>query len=294
MSTKYKTPPVIITGMHRSGTTMISNLLEQSGLFLGQKKEGNNEATFFIFINNWLMRQTGATWFNPQNFESIYSSDADKSTYEISIDYINWLLNCPKNISYLGFKNFLKYKGKIRNISSSWGWKDPRCSYTLPFWLSLFPDAKVVHIKRHGVDVANSLVVRSKEILQQNILKHERRKFFPYLVADKTSGFVDSIQNLDHHKSMSLWWEYNRNFEILKQKFDFELYELRYEDFLLGDATKIYSDLIEFCDLKQESQKVGMKVLGKLNSNRAYAFKKNLVLSKIEQDNLKLLADFDY
>ena len=31
-------PPVIIVGMHRSGTTMLSQLLERLGLFTGEKK----------------------------------------------------------------------------------------------------------------------------------------------------------------------------------------------------------------------------------------------------------------
>ena len=38
-----------------------------------------------------------------------------------------------------------------------WGWKSPLTTFTLPIWLDLVPHAKVIHIYRHGVDVANSL-----------------------------------------------------------------------------------------------------------------------------------------
>lgn len=40
-------PPIIIVGMHRSGTTMITKMLENLGLFVGDQKEINNEALFF-------------------------------------------------------------------------------------------------------------------------------------------------------------------------------------------------------------------------------------------------------
>lgn len=39
--------PIIILGMHRSGTTMITQLLENLGLFVGTEKEVNHEALFF-------------------------------------------------------------------------------------------------------------------------------------------------------------------------------------------------------------------------------------------------------
>ena len=38
--------PVIIMGMHRSGTTMLASLLEQLGLFIGTKKQENDESLF--------------------------------------------------------------------------------------------------------------------------------------------------------------------------------------------------------------------------------------------------------
>ena len=46
--------PVIIIGMHRSGTSMLTRLLEKAGLFVGHEKENNWEAWFFPKINQWL------------------------------------------------------------------------------------------------------------------------------------------------------------------------------------------------------------------------------------------------
>ncbi len=61
-----KYTPIIIIGMHRSGTTMLSKILENSGVFLGNNKDINNEALFFQKINTWVMRQVYASWDNPE------------------------------------------------------------------------------------------------------------------------------------------------------------------------------------------------------------------------------------
>lgn len=37
--------PVIIAGMHRSGTTMITRMLEEAGLFVGKRKDPRNSFT---------------------------------------------------------------------------------------------------------------------------------------------------------------------------------------------------------------------------------------------------------
>ena len=41
-----------------------------------------------------------------------------------------------------------------------WGWKDPRNTFTLPFWLDLMPDLKIVVCLRHPLEVHRSLQVR--------------------------------------------------------------------------------------------------------------------------------------
>ena len=40
-------PPIVIIGMHRSGTSIVTRMLEQLGLFVGKKKDMNHEALFF-------------------------------------------------------------------------------------------------------------------------------------------------------------------------------------------------------------------------------------------------------
>ena len=57
--------PVILLGMHRSGTTMMSRLLETLGLFQGSRLEENHEATFFMNVNKALMLRIHGHWDHP-------------------------------------------------------------------------------------------------------------------------------------------------------------------------------------------------------------------------------------
>ena len=46
-----KNAPIILLGMHRSGTSMIAGMLEELGLFMGNHKDRNNEAFLFMKLN---------------------------------------------------------------------------------------------------------------------------------------------------------------------------------------------------------------------------------------------------
>ena len=65
--------PVIILGMHRSGTTMIAELLDRLGLFVGTKVQGDHEAVYFLDINEELFTQIHAFWDNPQSVVSFFN-----------------------------------------------------------------------------------------------------------------------------------------------------------------------------------------------------------------------------
>ncbi len=65
-------PPIIFTGMHRSGTSMIGRMLEELGLFVGLRKDENNEALFFQEMNEWLLHQCGASWDDPTQLREYF------------------------------------------------------------------------------------------------------------------------------------------------------------------------------------------------------------------------------
>ena len=65
------TPPIMLAGMHRSGTSMVTDILHKLGLTVGRKLDSNHESLFFQRINIWMMSLLGSSWDSPKGFENI-------------------------------------------------------------------------------------------------------------------------------------------------------------------------------------------------------------------------------
>jgi hypothetical protein len=136
--------PVIIAGMHRSGTSLVARLLERAGLYAG---------------GSWL----------DENHESIFFSRANRAMLGegpyLIYDY-GW--TAPKTAGFIAARRGHAERA-ARNPSrffaerageTVWGWKDPRNSLTLLVWLAIYPNARVLHVVRDGRAVALSLAER--------------------------------------------------------------------------------------------------------------------------------------
>lgn len=234
-------PPIIIIGMHRSGTTLLSRLLESLGLFLGKKKDENHEAVFFQGTNEWLLRQVGGAWDNPAPVRLENHEIREKTT-----NYIHrYLLQSPRAVSYLGWINYFRYR-QVCALSRPWGWKDPRNTFTLPLWLDIFPTAKIVHLHRAGIDVALSLQRRGRREFQLQRLYRRLRPL--HWIRAKRGGFVHSVR-CDHlDAGLALWREYveeaSRHVAMLKNR----AFEVSFEA-LVREPVQTLTALAKFCDL---------------------------------------------
>lgn len=242
--------PIIILGMHRSGTSMITHMLESLGLFVGHEQEENSEAIFFLKLNNWLLKQTGGAWDNPQPFHYLL---AFPRLRELSRDYLTLSLSTPRIISYLGWRHYIRSR-KPERLPVPWGWKDPRNTYTLPIWLDLFPNAKIIHIYRHGVDVSQSLVKRQKQRLAAGEARYERRRFL-YHVVHKRGGFTHSARCYSLEHAFSLWEDYVHEAQQHVATLGDRALEVKYEDFL-DDAPTHLAKLARFCQLEVSEEYV--------------------------------------
>ena len=142
---KLISPPLIIIGMHRSGTSMLARILDKAGVYMGYDLTNDHESWYFQRVNTAWMDREKLTWDNPSVPEK-----ADLklfNTYSFLRHYARITLQPLKPISFLS--------------SDSWGWKDPRNTFTVSQWLRIFPKAKVIHIFRNGMDVAISLYRRN-------------------------------------------------------------------------------------------------------------------------------------
>lgn len=150
---------ICITGMHRSGTSMITRMLNLCGLYLGEEQdllpampdnpEGFWENRKFMEINDAILSFFGGSWHTPPDPGSIFNMQHD----------LSFLEEQAKNLIG-GFAN-----------QTFWGWKDPRNSLTFPFWQGIIPGLKVIICLRNPVEVAQSLVHRNQfsEIFSLNL-----------------------------------------------------------------------------------------------------------------------------
>lgn len=141
-----RSSPIILIGMHRSGTTLLTRLLSEMGAEMGQSLDRHREALCFQSINDTLLRTSRASWLNPDPFVSQLSTP----------DFVSQMTELAERM----LANEIETFGRI-GPEQLWGWKDPRTTLTLPIWLCLFPEAKVVHLIRNGIDVALSLERRA-------------------------------------------------------------------------------------------------------------------------------------
>lgn len=146
-----KEKPIVIAGMHRSGTSLVAHILSECGLFLGEddqliaSHETDNVKGYWEFrsaveYSDRLLKCAGSSWDTPEVFRA--------NNWKESIDLIQET-GQVKQLFY-----------PLINSGNTWGWKDPRVTIMLPFWKSIFPNMKLIVCVRNPLEVAFSLSKR--------------------------------------------------------------------------------------------------------------------------------------
>lgn len=217
-----------ILGMHRSGTSCLTGLLEQSGVFLGEisrqnpyNLKGNCENQRIMALHDALFQVNGGTWDNPPK-HYVWTKPLEDERDNIVASY-----------------------GEI----SVWGFKDPRTLYFLNGWIKKLPGLEFVGIFRHPLLVAASLRRRNRFSIEQGValwqcynqrlLEWHLKLGFP-LIAFNETFFPDAYQRLMQHLNLS---------DDVTQ-LDFFSPELRslsisHTDVMPLDATQLYRTLEE-------------------------------------------------
>jgi len=134
--------PVIILGMHRSGTSCLTGCLEDAGLFLGRvnrhatfNQKGNKENFSIVQFHDQILTRVGASWDIPPSKEIEWTASEKATLQELIADY-------PED--------------------QLWGLKDPRTLFLLSGWKEL-TNPTFVGTFRHPSEVVASLVSRSEQ-----------------------------------------------------------------------------------------------------------------------------------
>ncbi|MET3503038.1 hypothetical protein ABIC45_004675 [Mucilaginibacter rubeus] len=187
---------LIITGMHRSGTSLITQWLSKCGLQTGEKLvpgghgnvEGHFEDIEFLKMHEEILAghnlpKTGLTVEHVAQF-TLYEREKLKSIIKVK-----------------------------QQLYDQWGWKDPRTCLFLDVYKELLPDACYLVIMRDYQSVVSSLLRREFKWVEN---RYMARKYFSRLVWTKFRRGRRMVQFYNDHATeyLKVWITYNQ--DILK------------------------------------------------------------------------------
>ncbi len=138
---------IIVLGMHRSGTSLTTRLINMMGAYFAPKNlwleanadnpKGFWERTDVLAINRGLMQAGGCLWYRVDQWD-----DAR--------------VNIPAPLA-----NGMKATLQELNAHKPWVLKDPRLCITLPCWLPHLASPVAVITSRNPLEIARSLELRN-------------------------------------------------------------------------------------------------------------------------------------
>lgn len=255
--------PVIIIGMHRSGTSMLSRHLSMLGVNMGARQEKNWESHHIRRINQLVFRQINAAWNHVTPFNNLYASrDHMQAIEDLMLSFITTRF-------YLSHLGILDGISAILNINSikPWGWKDPRNTFTLPMWKSIFPNARIIHIFRNPIDVALSLKTREQTV--GAFIKNDIKSRIKRTIRHGRLG-LSNVDMLDPECGIQLWEQYVSQADVYKNHYPDTILNICYEDYLT-DPERSIKNVAEFLEL-DVLEKDQHRVIASIKSGSRYKF----------------------
>lgn len=149
-------PPLIVVGMHGSGSSIVSRILAELGVYMGANLDAHAEAAEFFHLNEELYYRAGAAWHRPKPVLELIERADFRAAGVLRL----------AAATYGGLRS--RYlSGYGQGVHTLWGWKDPRNSLTLPLWLQLFPHARILHVLREPAQAAASINRRALRVADE-------------------------------------------------------------------------------------------------------------------------------
>lgn len=180
-------PSVVVLGMHRSGTSLLTGSLEAAGLYLGNvvnaaphNLKGNKENEAIRDLNDALFAKQGTAWNTPPNRQLPWDRNARTQARALIQPYLDG--------------------------GQPWGFKDPRTVWTVEGWMEVLPAPRLIGIFRHPSLVTRSLVARDGALAvteaeaiglwcayNRELINLRQRYGFPLLHFESRESFADTF-----------------------------------------------------------------------------------------------------
>jgi hypothetical protein len=149
---------ICVLGMHRSGTSLLTRILNLIGLYLGSDEALTTEPAAYNPKGHWehkeissiceaILKKHGGSWDEPPLLPPGWETAA-----------------AIGGVRHHAQKLIQDQFGEVQ----LWGWKDPRSCVTLPFWQQLLPNMRYIICLRSPVDVARSLAYRDSFSMEKS------------------------------------------------------------------------------------------------------------------------------
>jgi hypothetical protein len=275
--------PIVVIGMHRSGTRLLVRLLDTLGVFMGADRQDDAESVTFMLINEGILHQCGAFWSEPMSAHFMLAQPEITAQIAASVrDELHAALE-----QYAGPSGLPRAEDETQ--LRPFGWKDPRNTFTLPVWKQVFPGLRAIHIVRHGVDVAASLARRHAEALRS--ATGESVPSALAVIQDHALGVLSSRRGWTLAEALTMWEQYVEKAREESAALGERALEVRYEDLILAPQ-KVIPALAKFCGVPAPTHPGA--VLDRLEPGRAFAFRRRPELAAFAGPVRDVLARYGY
>ncbi len=222
---------LVIAGMHRSGTSLISQYLGECGLDIGDKLHSTDTSN-----------QNSA--FDGHHEDKEFMKFHREILYKKHLYFPTTELRLPIKINN-------KYRQKALQLVDSrkhkdlWGWKDPETTLFLNFWHDILENPRYLFLFRHPLAVVDSLIRRqtdtkivSDPIKGLRVWNVYNRQILNFYYQHQDSCLIVEIDRLIQNPHQLL--------DGLKNKFNIELNYLPFEKVFTKQAFRSqYSELVK-------------------------------------------------
>ena len=152
----------VVLGMHRSGTSLVSNILGDMGVDMGDNMLGANtsnpyghyEDMTYLALNDKFLKECMGSWDKPPSKKVIDEKLPD-------------------------FRGRAKKRIESNVKKKYWGWKDPRTVLTLDLYKPYLTNPIYIVVYRNPTDVVASLLERDKNLKKAS--KDKKNEYFVLL-----------------------------------------------------------------------------------------------------------------